>query len=49
LIDNDKYTQVEYVDYELSSEDSIYEISENEFSENEINKDIEESDEENYD
>jgi len=49
LIDNDKYTQVEYVDYELSSEDIIYEISENEFSENEINKDIEESDEENYD
>nr|CAC88783.1 putative coat protein [Nicotiana tabacum] len=49
LIDNDKYTQVEYVDYELSSEDSMYEISENEFSESEINKDIEESDEENYD
>jgi len=43
---------MEYIDYELGSEDSIYELSENELSENEkdINNNIiEGSDEENYD
>lgn len=55
IIGDDKYTQMEYIDYELGSEDSIYELSENEYtSENELsevknNNVIEESDEENYD
>ena len=31
-----KYTQIEYIDYELESEDSIYEISENEIDRNRI-------------
>ena len=40
----EKYTPIEYIDYELESEDSIYEISENE-----IDNDIEiESDNEFY-
>ena len=44
IIDDEKYTQIEYIDYELESEDSIYEISENE-----IDNDIEiESDNEFY-
>ena len=44
IIDDEKYTQIEYIDYELESEDSIYEISENE-----MNNDIEiESDNEFY-
>ena len=43
-MENEKYTQIEYVDYDLVSEDSIYEISENE-----IDNDIElESDNELY-
>ena len=44
IINDEKYTQIEYIDYELESEDSIYEISENE-----IDNDIEiESDNEFY-
>lgn len=44
IMENEKYTQIEYVDYDLESEDSIYEISENE-----IDNDIElESDNELY-
>ena len=34
--------QIDYIDYELESEDSIYEISENEID-NEIDSEIDES------
>jgi hypothetical protein len=41
-IDNTEYMQIDYIDYELESEDSIYEISENE-TDNEIDSEIDES------
>ena len=41
-IENTEYMQIDYVDYELESEDSIYEISENE-TDNEIDSEIDES------
>ena len=48
IIDNEKYMQIEYIDYELSENDSIYEVSDIE-TENEvenINIDNNETDEE---
>ena len=36
IIDDEKYTQIEYVDYELESNDSIYELSENEMENNPV-------------
>ena len=50
IIDNDKYMQIEYIDYELSENDSIYEVSdiETENEEENINIDNNETDEEIY-
>ena len=41
-IENTEYMQIDYIDYELESEDSIYEISENE-TDNEIDSELDES------
>ena len=48
IIDNEKYMQIEYIDYELSENDSIYEVSdiETENEEENINIDNNETDEE---
>ena len=48
IIDNDKYMQIEYIDYKLSENDSIYEVSniETENEEENINLDNNETDEE---
>ena len=37
IIDDEKYTQIEFIDYELESEDSIYELSEKETDDMENN------------
>ena len=48
IIDDEKYMQIEYIDYELSENDSIYEVSdiETENEEENINMDNNETDEE---
>ena len=42
IIDNEKYMQIEYIDYELSENDSIYEVSdiETELENEETNIDL---------
>ena len=37
MIDNIEYMQIEYIDYELSENDSIYEVSDKEFENEEEN------------
>ena len=43
-IENTEYMQIDYIDYELESEDSIYKILENE-TDNEIDSELDESNE----